>query len=133
MVQRTIFLLTLARPRINILGGASPSMLWPPGLRPPSRRAVVPKLPEMEALRATLSQRQRDIPGTGFQIENSMKAASVLLLERTASRNKDQKFLIWDVLCVITVDSALKTYRDPAGTGERESVEEMNYNGQKGR
>jgi len=61
-----------------------------------------------------------------------MKPASVLLLERTASRNKDQKFVIRDVLCVITVDSALKTYRDAQGTGERESVEEMNYNGQKG-
>src|SRR6266567_493875 len=42
------------------------------------------------ALRATLSQRERDIPETGFQIENPMKPASILLLERTGSRNLDK-------------------------------------------
>src|SRR6266516_3030930 len=42
------------------------------------------------ALRATLSQRERDMAETGFQIENPMKPASILLLERTASRNLDK-------------------------------------------
>src|SRR5439155_1769555 len=36
------------------------------------------------------SQRERDISGTGFQIENPMKTASLLLLQRNASGNLDK-------------------------------------------
>ena len=46
-------------------------------------------LPSPGASRHPLPE-ERDIPETGFQIENPMKRASVLLLERNASRNLDE-------------------------------------------
>ena len=57
------------------------------------------------------------MPETGFQIENPMKPVSVLLLERTASRNLDKSALgecgpkgqlrvspFFSVLCLLILD-----------------------------
>src|SRR3989442_15613442 len=64
-------------------------VLLPLGEGGPKGRMRVHFLPSPGASRHPL-QRERDIPETGFQIENSMKPASILLLERTASCNLDE-------------------------------------------
>src|SRR6266571_6031804 len=76
--------------QISRNGGSCPSpsgRRWPEG---PDEGCFSSPHP---ALRATLSQRERDISGTGVQIENQMKTASPLLLQRNASGNLDKSAL----------------------------------------
>src|SRR5438876_7988156 len=80
-------------------------LLLPLGEGGPKGRMRVHFLPSPGASRHPLP-RERDMPETGFQIENPMKPASILLLERTAFRNLDKsaprgrgtRFLIFDKL-----------------------------------